>query len=144
MISQKARYALRALLFIAARDDGPPVQLSQMVEENNISQKYLQLVLLDLKRNGLVSSQRGRSGGYRLKRPAREISFANILRVTDGPIALSSCISDTGYRKCTDCFDEKVCAIRAALLETRKKTASVLESYDLESAAQALRSAGAL
>ena len=144
MISQKARYALRALLFLTARGDDIPVQISEIAESERIPRKFLEAILLELKKTGIVRSHRGRSGGYSLGRPAKDISFADVLRVTDGPLALSPCVSVMAYRKCDDCFEESVCAIRKALLAARDATAEILESRNLATAAQPLRRAGAL
>lgn len=139
MISQKARYAIRALLFIAAKGDGATVQLSEIIRQEKISKKFLQLILLELKNNGLVASHRGRRGGYSLGRPADQINFADVLRVTDGPLALSPCVSATAYGKCEDCFEETVCAIRKVLLLVRNATADILESRNLSDAVGAQR-----
>lgn len=144
MISQKARYALRALLFLAARGEDATVQISEIAEKERIPRKFLEAILLELKKPGIVRSHRGRAGGYSLGRPARDISFADVLRVTDGPLALSPCVSVMAYRKCDDCFEESVCAIRKALLAARDSTAKILESKNLASAAAQLQKSGAL
>lgn len=144
MISQKARYALRALLYLAARGDVAPVQISEIAESEKIPRKFLEAILLELKKTGIVRSHRGRAGGYSLGRPAKDISFADVLRVTDGPLALSPCVSVMAYRKCDDCFEEAVCAIRKALLAARDATAQILESRNLAAAAAQLRRSGAL
>ena len=123
MISQKARYALRALLYLAGRGEAGPVQISEIAEQEKIPRKFLEAILLELKKTGIVRSHRGRQGGYSLGRPAKDISFADVLRVTDGPLALSPCVSVMAYRKCDDCFEEEVCAIRKALLAARDATA---------------------
>jgi DNA-binding IscR family transcriptional regulator len=126
MLSQKSRYALKALLVLAARGDTDPMQISEIAE------------------TGIVRSHRGRLGGYSLGRPAKEISFADVLRVTDGPLALSPCVSVMAYRKCDDCFDEAICGIRKALLAARDATAQVLEARSLAAAAAQMRRSGAL
>ena len=144
MISQKARYALRALLFLAARGDTIPVQISEIAKSEKIPRKFLEAILLELKKTGIVRSHRGRSGGYSLGRPAKDISFADVLRVTDGPLALSPCVSVMAYRKCDDCFDEAVCGIRKVMAVARDATAEVLESRSLASAAAQMRRSGAL
>ena len=144
MISQKARYALRALLYLAARGDEAPVQIAEIAEAEKIPRKFLEAILLELKKTGIVRSHRGRSGGYSLGRPAKDISFADVLRVTDGPLALSPCVSVMAYRKCDDCFDEAICGIRKALLAARDATAQVLESRSLAAAAGQMKRAGAL
>ena len=144
MLSQKSRYALRALLVLAARSDTGPMQISDIAKSANIPRKFLEQILLELKKPGIVRSHRGRQGGYSLGRPAKDISFADVLRVTDGPLALSPCVSVMAYRKCDDCFDEAVCAIRKALLAARDATAQILESRSLATAAQQLKRSGAL
>src|ERR1700691_603257 len=144
MLSQKSRYALRALLVLAARGDAEPVQISEIAEEAHVPRKFLEQILLELKKPGIVRSHRGRQGGYSLGRPAKDISFADVLRVTDGPLALSPCVSVMAYRQCDDCFDESVCAIRKALLAARDATAEILESRSLAAAAAQMRQDGAL
>ncbi|MBV9551011.1 MAG: Rrf2 family transcriptional regulator [Alphaproteobacteria bacterium] len=144
MISQKARYALRALLYLAAKAGDHPVQIGEIAEAEKLPRKFLEQILAELKKPGIVRSQRGRSGGYSLGRPAKDISFADVLRVTDGPLALSPCVSVMAYRKCDDCFEESVCAIRKALLAARDATAQILESRNLAMAAAQLKRSGAI
>ena len=144
MISQKARYALRALLYLAARGEAGPVQIAEIAEKEKIPRKFLEAILLELKKTGIVRSHRGRQGGYSLGRAAKDISFADVLRVTDGPLALSPCVSVMAYRKCDDCFDEAICGIRKALLAVRGATAEVLESRSLAAAVAQMKRAGAL
>jgi len=144
MLSQKSRYALRALLVLAGLGDNVPVQISEIAERANVPRKFLEQILLELKKPGIMRSHRGRSGGYSLGRPAKDISFADVLRVTDGPLALSPCVSVMAYRKCDDCFDEAVCGIRKALLAARDATAEILESRSLAAAAAQMKRAGAL
>jgi Rrf2 family protein len=144
MISQKSRYALRALLFLAAQDSGNPVQIAEIAKHENIPRKFLEAILVELKKPGIVRSHRGRQGGYSLGRAAKDISFADVLRVTDGPLALSPCVSVMAYRKCEDCFDESLCVIRKALLSARDSTAQILESRNLAAAVTQLRRSGAI
>jgi len=140
MLSQKARYALHALFVLAENDNGEPMMIADIAGEARVPRKFLEQILLELKKRGIVRSQRGRSGGYLLGRPAREISFADVIRVTDGPLALSPCVSVTAYQRCEDCLDEKTCAIRKVLLLARDATAEVLESRTLASALKSPRS----
>jgi Rrf2 family protein len=134
MLSQKGRYALRALLLLAERTDDQPMMIADIAEQARIPRKFLEQILLDLKRRGTLRSVRGRQGGYMLGRAAKEISFADIIREIDGPLALSPCVSATAYHRCLDCTDEATCAIRKVLLAARDATASVLESTTLASA----------
>ncbi|MBN9589335.1 MAG: transcriptional regulator [Alphaproteobacteria bacterium 64-11] len=144
MISQKARYALRALLYLAARGGDEPVQIAAIASHEHIPRKFLEAILAELRKPGIVKSHRGRHGGYALGRPAKDISFADVLRVTDGPLALSPCVSVMAYQKCEDCYDEAVCVIRKALLAARDSTARILEGRDLATAAAQLKKGGAL
>src|SRR4029077_20578905 len=137
MLSQKSHYALRALLVLAAHNEDKPLQIAEIADTANIPKKFLEQILLELKKRGIVRSHRGRSGGYSLGRPAKDISFADVLRVTDGPLALTPCVSVMAYRKCDDCFDEAVCGIRKVMAVARDATVEVLESRTLaQTAAQ--------
>ena len=141
MLTQKARYALHALIVLAEHSGREPLMIADIAEEAQVPRKFLEQILLSLKRRGIVQSVRGRAGGYRLGRPAKEISFADIIRETDGPLALSPCVSVTAYHKCPDCVDEATCAIRKVLLAARDATAEVLESRNLAQAVASARRA---
>jgi Rrf2 family protein len=134
MLSQKARYALRAMLHLAAKPKDDPQQIADIAESANVPRKFLEQILLDLKRRGLVHSVRGRHGGYQLGRDPKEIDFAEIIRIIDGPLALSPCASRTAYRRCDDCTDEATCGIRKALVDVRNSTAKILEQHSLADA----------
>src|SRR5215468_6083315 len=123
MLSQKARYALRALFLLAERPPGEPVMIAEIAGEGRIPRKFLEQILLDLKKRGILHSVRGKHGGYTLGRPADKISFAEVIRTIDGPLALSPCASVTAYRKCDDCIDEATCVLRKVLLSVRDATA---------------------
>ena len=133
MLSQKGRYALHALLVLARHGGDEPMQIADIAEQANVPRKFLEAILLELKKRGIVQSLRGRAGGYRLGRPANKISFADVIRVTDGPLALAPCVSVTAYQKCTDCVDESICAIRRVLMVVRDATAEILEAQTLAS-----------
>lgn len=141
MLSQKARYALRALVELA-RADGVQLTAGELAARADAPRKFLEAILLELSRNRLVTSRRGKFGGYVLARAANEISFAEAIRVIDGPLALAPCVSPRlGYRKCDDCPDLDLCTLRGALLRARDATATVLEGYTLAEAARAGRDA---
>ena len=125
MLSQRARYAIRAMLNVAPRAE--PVSAARIAAEEAIPRKFLEAILADLKKAGLVESTRGALGGYRLARPADAISFADVLRVIDGPLALAPCASRTAYRQCEDCRDVETCETRMTLLAVRDATAAILE-----------------
>ncbi|MBV8799503.1 MAG: Rrf2 family transcriptional regulator [Alphaproteobacteria bacterium] len=135
MLSQKGRYALRALLVLSEHSGERPMMISEIAAQAKVPRKFLEQILLDLKRRGIVRSVRGRQGGYMLGRAPKDITFADVIRQTDGPLALSPCVSATAYHRCADCVDEATCAIRKVLLAARDATAAVLESSNLASTA---------
>jgi Rrf2 family protein len=128
MISQKAKYALRALAALARADDRTPMLIGDIAEQQKIPKKFLEQILLDLKHRGLVVSKRGKEGGYLLLKPAEEITFGEILRMIDGPIAPLPCLSQTAYRKCPDCLSETECEIRHVFARVADVTREVLFS----------------
>jgi Rrf2 family protein len=134
MLSSKARYALRALVELA-RVEGAQITAGDLAERADAPRKFLEAILLELARRGVVVSRRGKLGGYSLARAAGEISFAEVIRVIDGPLALAPCVSRLQFRKCDDCPDLATCSIREALLRARDATAEVLEGYSLAEAA---------
>src|ERR1700739_1906372 len=135
MLSPKARYALRALVELAR--EGPDRQLTagEIAVRADAPRKFLEAILFEMARRGLVISRRGKFGGYVLSRPAEDISFAQVIRVIDGPLALAPCVSQMAFRKCDDCPDLETCALRPALRMARDATAEVLEAYSLAEAA---------
>ena len=136
MLAQKTRYAMRALLYLVEERDGAPVQLARIAETQRVPPKYLELIMLDLKKAGLVRSTRGPRGGYVLGRDAASISFGDITRVMQGPIALVSCASTNFYEPCGDCHEEETCSIRRAFAFVRDETSRILDGMSLAEAAQ--------
>ncbi len=136
MISQKARYALRALLALA---EGNSPTIGEIAEGQKIPRKFLEQILLDMKYQGLVTSRRGRSGGYELRMPADQITFGRVLRIIDGPIAPLPCLSRTAYSPCSDCKDEKTCEIRRVFAQVADSMRDVLDKVTI---AEALRQPG--
>jgi len=134
MLSQKARYALRALVELA-RAEGAQLTAGELALRADAPRKFLEAILLELARNRIVVSRRGKFGGYSLARAPETISFAEVIRVIDGPLALAPCVSRLSFRKCEDCPDLATCALREALLRARDATAQVLEGYSLADAA---------
>jgi Rrf2 family protein len=134
MLSQKARYALRALFVLGSRDDEEPVMIADIAKDANVPRKFLEQILLDLKKRGIVHSHRGKFGGYTLGRDPNKVNFAEIIRAIDGPLALSPCASRTAYRRCEDCESEITCAIRKVLLSVRDATSDILEGRTLAQA----------
>ena len=131
MLSQKARYALRALLVLGIQTAAKPMLIADIAEQADVPRKFLEQILLELKKRGIVHSHRGKFGGYTLGRAPEDVSFAEVIRTMDGPLALSPCASRTAYRKCDDCRDEVTCALRRVLLNVRDATAEILEHHTL-------------
>jgi Rrf2 family protein len=135
MLSQKARYGLRALIELA-RAGGAQVSAGELARRAEAPRKFLEAILLELARNQVIVSRRGKNGGYLLARPASDVCFAEIIRITEGPLALAPCVSPRlGYRRCADCPDLAACALREALALARDASARVLEAYTLADAA---------
>lgn len=134
MISQRAKYALRALVALSRARPGEPLMISDISTAQAIPKKFLEQILLELKRAGLVDSRRGRAGGYVLLRPAGEITFGEVLRLIDGPIAPLPCLSKIAYRRCRDCADEGACEIRHVFARVAEATREVLDRTTLADA----------
>ena len=124
MISQKARYALRALIALAGADN---MMIADIAAQQRIPRKFLEQILLDLKRHGIVASRRGRLGGYALLRRPDQITFGRMLRIIDGPIAPLPCLSRIAYRRCPDCKNEATCEIRRVFAGVAESARDVLD-----------------
>ncbi len=136
MISQRARYAFKALIALARADKGLGMQIRDIALQEQIPRKFLEQILLSLKAGGLIASRRGREGGYALLKNPAEISLGSVLRMIDGPIAPLPCLSRTAYRKCNDCPTEELCAVRAGFAEAYDASLRVLESTTIAQAIQ--------
>ncbi len=135
MLTQRSRYALRAMLFLAEAPKGsPPIPMNRIAAEANVPRKFLELILADLREAGFLHSHRGKMGGYCLSRPTHLISLGEIIRVIEGPLALVPCVSRTAYRACADCKSEADCAIRHAMMRVRDETARILDGTSLADA----------
>lgn len=132
MISQKAKYALRALIALARAPAGTSMHIAEIARKQRIPQKFLERILLDLRNRGYVASKRGAQGGYFLLKPASEIMYGEILRLIDGPIAPLPCLSMTAYRKCDDCANEASCEIRQVFARVTESTRVVLDRTSIE------------
>ncbi|KAA0699798.1 Rrf2 family transcriptional regulator [Neorhizobium sp. P12A] len=134
MITQKAKYALRALSALAQAERGEPKMISEIAVQQNIPKKFLEQILLDLKHQGIVASRRGKQGGYLLLKAPDEITFGEVLRIMDGPIAPLPCLSITAYRQCDDCDGEQNCEIRHVFAKVAEATRRVLFSTTIADA----------
>ncbi|HEV7378380.1 MAG TPA: Rrf2 family transcriptional regulator [Dyadobacter sp.] len=131
MISKKAKYALKALKVLAEQYGKGPVLISHIAEREKIPKKFLEAILLDLRNNGVLQSQKGKGGGYMLRVAPAEVSFSKVLRIIDGPIAPALCVSMFFYGKCDDCKNEETCSLRTVLEKWRDANLAVLDGTTL-------------
>jgi Rrf2 family protein len=137
MISQKAKYALRALVCLVKAGPEHSLMIAEISASEAIPKKFLEQILLELKRAGIVDSRRGRHGGYLLLRPPEKITFGEVLRLIDGPIAPLPCLSRIAYRRCADCRDEGTCEIRQVFARVAQVEREVLDHTSLADAVAA-------
>lgn len=128
MLSKKAKYALKALLYLTRKSDQGLVLISDIATEERIPRKFLEAILVDLKTQGILQSTRGKNGGYALAKNPAQVSVGNIIRMIDGPLAAIPCVSHLYYRKCDECLDEETCEIRLVMKKVRDATAAILDT----------------
>ena len=133
MMSKRCKYALKALVQLGRNYGEGNLVAEEIAAAGNIPKKFLELILLDLKRGGYVQSKPGLRGGYHLAQKPHKISLAEIYRLFDGAIALQPCVSQKFRGKCDDCPDENVCDLREAFAEIREKTFQVMSKITLAS-----------
>jgi Rrf2 family protein len=134
VLSQKTRYALKALLELALVPAGVRLSTATISTRRNIPVKFLEAILVELKRDGLVRGRRGRTGGYQLARSPEAISFGDVVRLMEGPLALIPCVSVSQYHRCADCADDRNCELRKLFREVRDSTATILDGWTLADA----------
>ncbi|HZV69154.1 MAG TPA: Rrf2 family transcriptional regulator [Saprospiraceae bacterium] len=130
MLTQKGKYAIKALIYMAEK--GVLVKTQDIADSAFIPKKFLEAILLELKRHGFVGSQQGATGGYFLIRPATEINLADLHRIFEGPIALIACAAEKFYKPCTDCENVATCTLRIAMKHVRDQTFDVLEDITIQ------------
>jgi Rrf2 family protein len=133
MLSNKAKYAIKALLRLADEHEGEPMRIADLARMEQIPPKFLEFILLGLKNNGILQSRKGKGGGYSLARDPADIYLGQIIRMFDGPLAPVPCASQTAYVRCADCRNEAVCGVRLAMKEVRDATARILDGTSLAS-----------
>jgi Rrf2 family protein len=131
VLTNKGKYGLKAMVHLAGLEPDALAQAAEIAESNSISKKFLDHILTELRRAGLVYSKKGKGGGYALTRPAHQIRVGAIVRALDGPLAPIPCASVTAYRPCDDCRDLKTCAVRLIMIEARNAIANVLDNRTL-------------
>jgi Rrf2 family protein len=131
MLSKKAQYAIKALEYLAARYNQGPVLISEIAEKKQIPLKFLENILLELRKAEILESKKGKGGGYLLKEPPGQTTVANVIRVIDGPIAMLPCVSLYFYKPCDTC-DPEHCRIKDLFTEARDAVLYVLEKKTLQ------------
>jgi Rrf2 family protein len=131
MLTNKAKYGLKALIYLARNNDSESVLLVDIAEAGNIPKKFLHAILRELRNAGFVKSKKGPGGGYTLVRDGRSIKVGDIVRTLDGPLAPIVCASRNYYQPCEDCNDVNCCRVRLAMLKVRDAIAEVLDSMTL-------------
>ncbi|MCF1192406.1 Rrf2 family transcriptional regulator [Mangrovimonas sp. AS39] len=131
MLSKKTKYGLKALAYLAKQGSNHPVQISVISESENISRKFLESILLTLRKNGFLGSKKGKTGGYYLLKDPKDIKLAPIMRILEGPIAMVPCVSLNFYEKCDDCPDETTCSVHNLMLEVRDSTLQIFNNKSL-------------
>jgi Rrf2 family protein len=131
MLSQKTRYAIRAMQHLADHYGEGPVQLAEIARAQNIPANFLTTILSELSRFGIVGSQRGKDGGYWLALPPIDITYGDLIRVMRGSLALVPCASRFAHEKCANCVEEGECRTRSLMLQVRDRTAELLDSVRL-------------
>ncbi|AZI22917.1 Rrf2 family transcriptional regulator [Chryseobacterium taklimakanense] len=130
MLSKKSQYALKALSYLAEHKDQGPVLISEIAQLKNIPIKFLENILLELKKANILDSKKGKGGGYFLKQNPEDVSLAKVIRISNGPIALIPCVSLNFYEKCENC-NEDHCGLHDVLIEVRDASLAILEKKTL-------------
>ncbi len=131
MLSKKARYSLLALIKLAKEYNKGPILIQDIAESEKLPKKFLEAILLELKKHGIVSSKKGKGGGYYLIRKPQEVNLADIIRKFDGAIALLPCVTYNYYETCEHCKDEDTCGLRDVIKDVRDASVTILKNSSL-------------
>ncbi|MCX6332462.1 MAG: Rrf2 family transcriptional regulator [Bacteroidetes bacterium] len=126
MLSKKTQYALQALSYMVEKKSESPILIAEIAVQKNIPLKFLERILLDLRKAGFLESKKGKNGGYFFAIPPSKIKLSSIFRIIEGPIALLPCVSLNFYEKCSDC-NEKKCGLNKVMIEVRDNTLAILD-----------------
>ncbi len=136
MLSKKTKYAINALVYLAREHSKEPVQISKIAESEHIPRKFLEAILLDLRNAGMLSSRKGKAGGYYLLKSPDEINIADVVRLFEGAIALLPCVAHKYYERCDECENEAFCGIRDVFSHVRNETVNMLKNATLSTILQ--------
>src|SRR6201986_2916472 len=126
MLSKKTQYAFKALMYLAQQPDKSPVLIAEIAKKKKIPLKFLENILLELKKAGVLDSKKGKGGGYYFAVPPQQVPMAKVMRLLDGPIALLPCVSLNFYERCKNC-DEKHCGLHGVMYQVREGNLNILE-----------------
>ena len=131
MISKKCKYAIHALVYMG-KEPREKFVIKDVSEACRIPKKFLEAILLDLKRAGILGSKQGKGGGYFMRRAPADVNLAEVVRLFDGAIAAVPCATYKFYESCAECEDEETCTVRDAFLQIRNATVEMLKANTLE------------
>lgn len=131
MLSKRTKYGIKALTYIARQDKKSMVQVGTIASDENIPHKFLESILLTLRKSGFLGAKKGKGGGYYMLKEASEIKMTDIIRTLEGPIAMLPCVSLNYYEKCDDCPDEDACSVHKLMIQVRDNTLEILRNNTL-------------
>lgn len=132
MLSKKTKYALHALTYLARQEKDKPTLILEISTNARIPRKFLESILLDLKKQGILNSKMGKGGGYSLRQLPKDITISTVIRLFNGPIALLPCVSLNYYQKCDECIDEVQCGLNKVMSDVRNETLRILENKSIQ------------
>lgn len=132
MLSKKTKYGINAVIYLTKHYKQGPMLIEDLANDERMPRKFLEAILLELKNKGILQSKKGKGGGYYLGRPPAEITMGQIIRVLEGPLAPVSCVSQTAYRPCDECLDERCCGLRLVMKDVRDAIANILDKTTME------------
>nr|MBI1232726.1 Rrf2 family transcriptional regulator [Cytophagales bacterium] len=132
MLSKKTKYAFHALTYLGKHRDQGAILIQEISEKYGISHKFLENILLELKKAGFLGSKKGKGGGYYLIKDPTEIPLSRVIRLLDGPIALLPCVSLNYYEPCEECENQEQCGLNKVMIRVRDETLKILEMKTLQ------------
>ncbi|MBK7129528.1 MAG: Rrf2 family transcriptional regulator [Crocinitomicaceae bacterium] len=132
MLNKKTKYAFHALTYLGKQERLHPVLISEVAEHTRIPKKFLESILLEMKKAGYLTSKMGKGGGYYLLKDPKDIKLADVIRMFSGPIALLPCVSLNYYEPCIECHDEALCGLNKIMKQVRNETLKILANKSLK------------
>lgn len=131
MLSKKTKYGLNAVISLAKQYQKGPILIEELAQKEHLPKKFLEAILLELKNKGILQSKKGKGGGYYLGKPPDQITVGQIIRILEGPLAPVSCVSQTAYRPCEECLEERCCGLRIVMKDVRDAIAGILDKTSM-------------